>query len=83
MQSFHPSTTCPEEARALTATIFLAIATGWPIAYAKRSSLETVSQRLDLDTDAMLRDAADIAASLTHAVDLRLSLNSDGEGESC
>lgn len=73
MQFFHP-TTATEEARALTVGVFQAIAAGWPIAYARPGAIQPVSgqNNLDLDTDAMIRDAADIAARITRAAAVRM-----------
>lgn len=69
---FNP-TTGEQEARALTATCFHAIAAGWPISYAKASAIQSTGPaRLDLDTDAMIRDAADIAARITQAAATRM-----------
>lgn len=73
---FHPSTS-QQEARALTASMFKAIAAGWPIVYGKISTVAmnggpagpTVT---GFDTDRMMRDAADLAAKLTHAVEERI-----------
>ena len=82
MQHFNP-TTAEQEARSLTAKCFHAIASGWPISYARSSSIQSAQggTRLDLDTDAMIRDAADIAARITQAVAIRCTPQTPEEGE--
>lgn len=71
---FHPSTSA-EEARELTARCLQVIASGWPVKYMKMSQLQGVSSQAtaEIDVNAMISDAADIAASITQAVDYRLS----------
>ena len=72
MEMFNP-TTGAQEARALTATCFHAIAAGWPISYAKASAIQGAGPaRLDLDTDAMIRDAANLAARISQAAAARM-----------
>lgn len=73
MQQFPHSTTA-EEARHLTALCLQAIAQGWPIAYAKTSTIQAANNqpRLDLDLDRMLSDAADMAAGICKASDERM-----------
>lgn len=79
LQTFHP-TTGEQEARALVATCFHAIAAGWPISYAKASAIQAAGPaRLDLDTDAMIRDAADLAARITQAAAVRMDPDQPGQ----
>ena len=69
MERFHP-TTSPEEARNLTAQCLQAIASGWPSIYFRMPAVPWAQPTLD--TNAMLSDAADMAATLTQAVDFRM-----------
>lgn len=74
MEIFHASTTA-QEARGLTATCFHAIAAGWPIKYAKISAVQGVNgaaPAAQLDLDAMMADAADLAAKLTQSAAARM-----------
>ncbi len=75
MELFHPTTT-PQEARALTATCFQAIAAGWSILHFKKSGALDIHGNPEMITNmpAMIASAADIAAMLTQAVDARLDL---------
>jgi hypothetical protein len=70
VERFHP-TTAPEEARHLTAMCLEAIAAGWPSLYFRQPAL--AGAQATLDTTAMIQDAADMAATLTQAVDFRMA----------
>lgn len=69
MTRFHPSTT-PEEARHLTGMCLQAIASGWPVLFYKPAAIAGAQPVLDLDS--MIGAAADMAATLTQAVDFRM-----------
>lgn len=73
MQKFHP-TTSADEARLLTVQCLNAIASGWSIIYMRPAKISGLAgnQTLEPDLDRMVADAADLAARLTQACDVRL-----------
>jgi hypothetical protein len=69
VELFNPSTT-PEEARILTALCLQAIASGWPSFYFIQPKIQGAQPVLD--TNSMIRDAADMAATITQATEFRM-----------